>query len=355
MTSLMLDGARMCFPASTASYALTHGDLCSNDDVWLEAISEAVLSTPGPLTYVSAGANKGFNIVHFLRRYGNVSLRASEWLHEQGKFLSSVPGAKLAKGVKEYMTCGRCGGCKDHHYAAKAHREVNVHAFELVPENVAWLRWAFAHFGLRATVVHAAAGNYSGRVPTPNWGAVGFGFERAGVQLTNEQMVEGTESAGRTSRHYHFGRAVRLGEYFEEEEVSFAHVVQIDCENFDGLVLVGMAPWLRRGRVGVVQFEIPGFEVGPSRRPVGNLTLGNILRWMPLNYACFLETRSACLVPIAPAHCGWTDVLDGPGVSGNAVCALEGAYQDALWHVAGRCASWPLEKIVAASRRPRES
>ena len=320
---------RACLPASNVSHALTHADICSNDDVWLDAISGAVLSHPGPVTYVSAGANKGFNIVHFLRRYGNVSLRASDWLHEQQHFLASFAGVRLAKGGKEFMTCGRCGGCKDHHYAIKANREVNVHAFELVPENVAWLRWGFAHFGLRATVMHAAAGNYSGRVPTPNFGTVGFGFERAGIPIRSEQMEAEGSWRGPGWRNHHLGRAVRLGDYFDEEEVGFAHVVQIDCEGFDGMVLVGMAPWLRSGRVGAVQFE----------NPPPPMSLGKVLRWMPPQYACFLETTRPCVVPIAPAQCGWVDAIDSPNLGGNVVCALEGAYQDALWRVA--CARYP--------------
>lgn len=333
------DGAPTCFPAATVAHVLRESELCTNDAVWLDAISDALLSRPGPLTYVSAGANKGFNIVHFLRRYGNVSTLASDWLHEQRNFLANHAGVHLARGGKGYMTCGRCGGCKDNVFEAMGDRDVDVHAFELVPDNVAWLRWAFAHFGLRAHVVHAAVGNYSGRVPTPNKGVLGFGFERAAVPLDNEEMVEGAESAGRAHKFYHHGRAIRLGDYFEEEEMRFVNVVQVDCEGFDGLVLAGMSSWLRLGRVGVVQFETETGAPG-VKPPVGNMTLGNILRWMPSNYACFVETTRACVVPIAPVHCGWLHDFDGFGrrVSRhNAVCALEGPYQEALWGVARRC------------------
>lgn len=343
--------ARRCFDAAVAARVLRSEEICTNESVWLDAISEAVLAKPGPIHYVSAGTNKGFNVVHFLRRYANTTVLPSDWLREQSQFLHASTTVRKARGVDKYLSCGRCGGCKDDHTPPVGSREVNVHAFELVPENVAWLRWAFARFALRANVVHAAAGNFSGRMPVPSLGAVGFGFERATVSVADHEMVDGVESAGRPNRFSHFGRAVKLGEYFEEEELGFVHVVQIDCEGFDGLVVHGMAEPLRRGRVGVFQFEASN-GANWRRAPAGNQTLGNLLRWLPAHYACFVEVRSACLVPIAPAHCGWIDGIE-ESQAHNVICALDGAYQEALWRVVGRCVEWPLEKVIGNSQDAR--
>ena len=87
---------------------------------------------------------------------------------------------------------------------------------------------------------------------------------------------------------------------------------------------------------------------------MGNQTLGNILRWLPAHYACFLNVKSACLVPLAAAHCGLMDydattsALPAPPQR-NVVCALDGPYQEALWRVASACVAWPLDQVIGTA------
>ena len=65
---------------------------------------------------------------------------------------------------------------------------------------------AFAAFGVRHTLTHAAVGNISGLVGTPR-GGVGMGYERARASMPSE--VAATQGA-------HLGRAVRLDDYMQQ-------------------------------------------------------------------------------------------------------------------------------------------
>ena len=62
-------------------------EICTDDHTWIESLAPAVLGKRGEkLTYMIAGANKGFNIVSFLRRYANTTVTARSWLEEQNRY-----------------------------------------------------------------------------------------------------------------------------------------------------------------------------------------------------------------------------------------------------------------------------
>ena len=74
-------------------------EICTNDRTWIESLAPALLGKPGEtLTYMIAGANKGYNIVSFLRRYANTSVTARSWLEEQHRYLMGS-GAHLPRAM----------------------------------------------------------------------------------------------------------------------------------------------------------------------------------------------------------------------------------------------------------------
>ena len=89
--------------------------------------------------------------------------------------------------------------------------------------------------------------------------------------------------------------AIALDDYMDSRRIGFAHVVSIDTEGHDALVVRGMARALAAARVGVVEFEF-----GPNwlLRDHGSQRLSDLLTWLDqLGYGCFVETKSGCLVP----------------------------------------------------------
>lgn len=309
-------------------------EICTNDHTWVESIAPAVLGKPGEkLTYMIAGANKGFNVVSFLRRYANTTVTTRLWLEEQQRYLmgsnAHLPRIHRSRIVAlSYATCGRCGGCHDQGAVSLASREVEVHAFELLPDNVAWLRWAFAAFGVRHTLTHAAVGNISGLVETPR-GGVGMGYERASASMPSEGSAPPTQGA-------HLGRAVRLDDYMDQEDIAFAHVVAIDVEGWDGLVLHGLERALTAQRVGVLQAELNGARwVGATTR---GLPFRETIDWMwGFGYGCFLETKSGCIHPVS-------DLCWHKGCGGNIVCG-QGPYLRELQSLAQGCRQCSFEQI----------
>ena len=309
-------------------------EICTNDHTWIESIAPAVLGKPGEkLTYMIAGANKGFNVVSFLRRYANTTVTTRLWLEEQQRYLmgsnAHLPRIHRSRIVAlSYATCGRCGGCHDQGAVSLASREVEVHAFELLPDNVAWLRWAFAAFSVRHTLTHAAVGNISGLVETPR-GGVGMGYERASASMPSEGSAPPTQGA-------HLGRAVRLDDYMDQEDIAFAHVVAIDVEGWDGLVLHGLERALTAQRVGVLQAELSGARwVGATTR---GLPFRETIDWMwGFGYGCFLETKSGCIHPVS-------DLCWHKGCGGNIVCG-QGPYLRELQSLAQGCRQCSFEQI----------
>lgn len=236
---------------------------------------------------------------------------------------------------KRGVTCGHCSACEDDGSVALAARELAVHAIELLPDNVHWLRWAFAHFGLRVALTHAAVGNVSGRSMTPNFG-LGVGYEMA--------------RAGGASGHP--GRSVRLDDYFDEEEVRHVHVLSMDLESWDGLALRGLARSFGAQRVGLVEFEAKrqgwGAETARHARLAaasGDLRLDQTVRWLgSFGYGCFFQTRSGCVVPISGAC--WQEAFGPPTGGGNALCAV-GAPLSLLWKLSDECARCSAEQLAA--------
>lgn len=307
------------------------GTICSSDKLWLESL--APVMTPSPVStggnaivYFNIGANKGFNIVTFLRRYANHSLTGHAWMSEMDNFARRTRTRYSRVQSKQYRSCGRCGGCFDDlPGVGLAASEVDVHAFELLPANVAWLRWALAAFGVRASLSHKAVSNVTAPAFTPRAAAGGLGYEKASYRPM-------------WGWGYVRSHSLALDDYFAEEEIKFAHVLSIDAEGADTQILRGLSDTLAANRVGVVEFEGKGRDADAEN-----------VEWLRhMNYSCFVETASGCILP---ASCGTSSVLcrTAKGESdtcGNFVCG-QGAFLEQLWLLSNACATCSPEELQA--------
>lgn len=323
---------RHCHDIATARSVLAQDEICTNSTLWLDRVAPALLADTRPLVHVSCGTNKGYGVLSMLRRFANVSVTPRSWWLALSQYRKE---ARVRGSRKRGVTCGHCGGCEDDGSVALAARELAVHAIELLPDNVRWLRWAFAHFGLRVALTHAAVGNASGRVMTPNFG-LGVGYEMA--------------RAGGASGHV--GRMMRLDDYLEEEEVRHVHVLSMDLESWDGLALRGLTGSFAARRVSIVEFEAKrqgwGAETARQARLAaasGELRLDQTVRWLgSFGYGCFFQTKSGCVVPVSGAC--WQVAFGPPTCGGNGLCAV-GTPLTLLWNLSDECARCSVEQMTA--------
>ena len=140
-----------------------------------------------------------------------------------------------------------------------------------------------------------------------------------------------------------------LDDYLDAQRIGFAHVVSIDTEGHDALVLRGLARALSAARVGVIEFE-----VGPNWGEVahGSQRLLDVLAWLDqLGYGCFVATKSGCIVPTRIPD-ATSPPFDRSPPSGNVVCGAPGAYVNALAQFAKRCACCMAEQLWLCEGAP---
>ena len=181
--------------------------------------------------------------------------------------------------------------------------QLELHAFEMTSQNSDWLRWAFDHFAIDATLVHAAVSNKSGVAAAP-------GSARVGEEALSASL--------RPSRGSIPVRAIALDDYLAETKMAGVDIVSIDTEGFDALVLEGMRGALAAQRVSVFEFEYHWSGFWAAAHPEAR-SLQATLSWVSaLGYGCFWTGGDGCLAP-ASGPC-WRDSFEFRSWS-NLVCA----------------------------------
>lgn len=137
------------------------------DVPWQEALAAALPSTPlRRRVFLNVGANKGYNIAAFVTTWSRQRrVSAREWHRGIMAFAREVGSKTLQHNPM--VACGVCFVCQrapppdSHHVRVE---DIEVHALELLPQNVALLRGVVNRTGLGDLVrVHAvAASNASG-------------------------------------------------------------------------------------------------------------------------------------------------------------------------------------------------
>ena len=263
----------VCHPTQAALMVAMHSGCPSSR--WLDHASPIlladILEARRPLVLFNVGANKGYNIATFLKRFHNTSFGAHEWGQAMLPFLKETG----LLHVPHNTLCGVCHGCDDRSTPRDAAVPVDVHAFELLPANIKWLRWVTKRFGVERTVHvhHEAMSNVSGAMEMSGAGA--FGWERGAVDTLLHAPARERGGAATSQSKPEATLAVLVGtldEYFswllsrqaskaradgeggegEGGSVPFAGVVDflsIDAEGYDPLILEGMQHSLSRVRI----------------------------------------------------------------------------------------------------------
>ena len=253
---------------------------------WLDDAAPAILAgiaEEGKFTFINAGANKGYELVQVLQRFGNASITESSWHSELLSYLRALGenhhvGHYSAKGAAN--PCGVCGACREH-TAALASARVDATLFELNPATAEWLQHAVARFmplghtQHNVQLVNAAVGNVTG-----GWVAVGtrgaVGDERSKALKQQPQPPASSHGAATEVPRL---PVVALDDYLDKRAVHRVHYLSIDTEGSDMLVLSGLQRSLARGAVDVLEFE-----VSPAPMNEFKMRLRELHSW---GYACW--------------------------------------------------------------------
>jgi len=247
------------------------------------------------MVMLNVGANKGYNLVEFVQRYTS---SASNLTH-------AAWYARLMAYGCQAQCCGVCASCRAARIPQQANAKVHLHAFELQPANVQLLRSMVAAAALPATVHSTAVSNSTG-----------------GVVYTPNDVKPGSESFGIVRRHHstqHVARPVTTVDAFMQEQgIARAHLVSIDTEGEDPLVLFGMERVLAERRVEVVEFEYnrKWKAVLRSARP-----MAPVIEWMHHHgYYCFWQGNKGALAQLS-GQCYREETRNRFGFArSNAVC-----------------------------------
>ena len=290
-----------------------------------------------PIVFLNIGANKGFAVAQMMQQFTlKPGFNNQDWLTAMGDYLMETYGVKqesLANFLPDY--CGACRACKDHVTLmpnVTRSMELDVHAFEIAQPNARWLRWVFARFGIHASVVRAAATNETGRVKIPyGEGIADFGDERSAVRSTGASMKQHGKNADcpncRQFRCYEEGTCwnylsgIALDDYIGQEGLHRIHLLSIDTEGHDALVLEGLRNSLSKGVVDVIEFEF-NVQLGSwNPRSTQRRTLHSMVLMLEANgYGCFWQSGDGCISPVS-GECwkgsfervGWSNLVCGRG------------------------------------------
>jgi len=278
---------------------------------------------------VSVGANKGYGVLELLSRYTATNVTGVAW--QQLLQRSSRSCGRC---------CGICNDCFQRHTRGttteeeRERRKVRVHAFEVLPANVALLRTAASHFGLPIEVHEMAASNSTrvlqlgghymwrsrcgpaasqnrhmlapalcvsllshvrhARRNQPGYECATLDFRPAAEGRRPRPSSAGGERRSRRVREDapRPVEATTLDDFLERRGIERVHVLEIDANGMDALVLEGAKHALGRRAIDLVTFEYheAGFWGTPQACGGECRTLRGVLSWLEeAGYACYWQ------------------------------------------------------------------
>lgn len=322
-----------------------HGLLCPLQ-LWMDDVAPLLARSTDGLTFLNAGANKGFTTAMLLQRFGGLNITNMEWYGFLQRFLHS----RHARGTMHL--CGVCCACVESQpaVAAPALGTTHVYAFEPVVPNYNFLVAAFEHYSTssaNATISLAALGNQRNMTVS---------VQTAGVVVGKENVVARAHQSGSRLRSGHDAiPVIMLDDWMKRNAIQRVDMALFDTEGWDLAILDGMAETLKAGSLSIFEIEL----LWPP--PVAGIPKVNeSLAWLhTLGYACFFEYDNGCLAPANEPRCH----IPSTAVyrhQQNVVCALETPRsQDnavtskvalALWRISNICAASP--SSLNAPKRP---
>lgn len=245
------------------------------DGSWLDAVAPILVRRN--MVQINVGANTGFAISGFLRRFRRDAVSNRKWHQYLLEMAPTVTGGVCKEALLSQSRTSV-------QLADGADANLQVIAVELLGSNVKLLRHVLARSGTHGVVIHAAGGNVLGLAHEPPTtevmgpsGAEGFSASLDGNGST-VPMVTVDELA---RRHNVTSSGIDL--------------LSIDCEGWDPLVLEGTASLLQKRLVRLLEFEY--HEKGHWAKTPGLLRM--TIDWLSsFGYACFWQGTNGDLAPL---------------------------------------------------------
>ena len=291
------DKAQLACHAISQAVRVARNSACPSA-VWLSRVMPDLLHAPAtararPFVFFNVGANKGFAVSSMLQRFGSAHFTGVDWLRA---FQTYRRAMNISQGGSEEL-CGACCACIERPPCAteNASMKLQIHAFELLEENVQWLRVALNRFGVHGVhLVHAAVSNQSGSTFAQR---ARPGTESVSVQSSRPPALHPAQDASSVAPRK-IDR-IKLSDYVNKHGINHVDFMSIDTEGSDALVLEGARALLIAARVSVLEFEYHHVSFWGSSHPERRL-LSSTIAWLDnISYSCFWQGRSGCAVPVS--------------------------------------------------------
>ena len=215
---------------------------------WLDSVAPLLLDGTEPIVMFNAGANKGFQVAEFLQRFH--AMDGSGWHTNQ-----AWHDRQAGQVTRRLHPCGPCDSCSVPPPAERFNRPVRVFAFDLAPRNVELLNKTFAALSVPGEVALAVVSNRSGVA----WGPRNAARIQSGDEGQSALM---RRKAGRWDTPT---RAVSVDSFAAERGLERVHILAVDTEGFDALVIEGAAALLARHQIDILEFEYHGIGYWHAR------------------------------------------------------------------------------------------
>jgi len=269
---------------------------------------EGNASAGKPFVVFDVGANKGYFTAEVLRKFFPTKYEAIPTRIFRTALHMGCQGALDGKanmetvGVNESACCGACRQCltrePQHDIATTSDRSVVVHMFEPSPSNFKIISTAYRTLQqLGVTFLHhAALSNVTGTGLFPDTKP---GWEKGTLDMRN-------------LRRFVRVKLLTLDLYLQTAGVPYVHMVKIDAEGYDPVVLQGAKGCITKGSCPVVSFEM---DVRLGRWYQTNSPSTLLEMFEESNYECFLDGESKlfrlsqCAVGQFEKHKAWLNVV----------------------------------------------
>lgn len=221
---------------------------------WRDSIAPLLLaeSRSQPLTFINAGANKGYAVAEFLQRFHANGCKRGRCptLREWASNVTAIKSNTM-------LECGFCNDCKAAAPTAAYHVPVTVHAFEMLAGNSKLLSILFERLGIPGTVHTVALSHVVGRFHRPK-------FARTGQE---NAMLSSTPGEGRNSLHEPIATTT-LTAFAGNHSLERVDWLLLDAEGWDGRIIEGASQLLKERRISILEFEFNPHAMAVARLKV---------------------------------------------------------------------------------------
>mmetsp|Transcript_23042 Transcript_23042/g.65981 ORF Transcript_23042/g.65981 Transcript_23042/m.65981 type:complete len:336 (-) Transcript_23042:149-1156(-) len=258
------------------SLALAMKSNCPSDR-WMDLVSPIIA---GPsMVILNVGANKGFNVNSFLKRFQR------GWNITNAAWHRHSPSAG----------CGACGACNSE-VIKPTYGRANVYALavEMASANYKNLQSLFATFKVPGDVIHAAGGEQPGVAYEP--ANLPLGTEHVGI-AEKVGTFKFTDAAGKKWATPGIKiPMVTVDQIVAERKIESIDLLSIDTEGHDAPVLRGCAKTLEKRLAKTVEFEYHTAGAWGTGEKLDD-TISMMRRY---RYTCFWQSNAGWLSPFFP-------------------------------------------------------